>query len=160
MDSGGGAINDLVLNAITPEIDIAAPTAPATTTEALVISGEAMDIANLHTFNGSAATGDLDRDFQRSTAPSPPLAAAGTTLSSSRPATGLVNLLGSGSTVDGGAGTNTLVIWADTGTILAAGDAAGITNIATVVHNTDAGGAFGALSRRPDGAEPGHGVRS
>ena len=44
---------------------------------------------------------------------------------------------GSGSTVTGGGGAdNTLVIQADHGTILAAGDNAGITNIATIVNDT------------------------
>jgi hypothetical protein len=54
---------------------------------------------------------------------------------------------GSGSTVTGGGGAdNTLVIQADLGTILAAGDNAGITNIATIVHDTvvDATGALTA----------------
>ena len=158
VDSGGGAGNALVLNASTPEIDIAAPTAPATTTEALVISGEAMDIANLHTFNGSAATGDLAVIFNSFGTVAATGGSGDDTFVFSSDG-GLSTFTGSGSTVDGMGGTNTLIIWADTGTILAAGDAAGITNIATIVNNTDAGGATGALSRRPDGDGSCHDVR-
>ena len=149
VDSGGAAGNDLVLNAITPEIDIAGPTAPATTTEALVISGEAMDIANLHTFNGSAATGDLTVVFNDHGTVAATGGAGDDRFVFTTP-DGLSTF--SGSTVDGGAGTNTLVIWADTGTILAATDGPNITNIATVVHNTE--GAFGVLTADLTGLNP------
>ena len=62
---------------------------------------------------------------------------------------------GSGSTVTGGGGAdNTLVIQADHGTILAAGDNAGITNIATIVHDTVAWCDNGALTADLTGLNP------
>ena len=149
--------NDLIL-----DIHNATNTATITATgaEFLTISGTALNIANLHTFDGTAAAGGFECVSSTGPAPSPPLATLPrprTTLSSSRPA--LVTrgtFSGSGSTVTGGGGAdNTLVIQADHGTILAAGDNPGITDIATIVHDTvAAGGANGALTADLTGLNP------
>ena len=53
-----------------------------------------------------------------------------------------------------GGTNNTLVIQADHGAILVATDGPNITNIATIVNDTDAGGATGALSADLTGLNP------
>ena len=124
----------------------------ATGAQNLTIDGTALNIANLHTFTGTAATGSLDVFFN----------GAGHVAATGGSADDTFNFASvagagtfSGSSVDGMGGTNnTLVIQADHGAILVATDGPNITNIATVVNDTDAGGATGALSADLTGLNP------
>ena len=156
VDSGGSGPNDLIL-----DIHNATNTATITATgaEFLTISGSALNIANLHTFDGTAAAGGFEVFFNGFG----PVAATGDAASTANDtfvfttgAGDAGNFSGSGSTVTGGGGAdNTLVIQADNGTILAAGDNPGITDIATIVHETvAAGGANGALTADLTGLNP------
>jgi hypothetical protein len=88
VDSGGNAANILSLTGFSPITGTFMgnlATITATGAQNLTISGGAMDIAFLHKFDASATTGAWRRGLTAS-APSRPLAAAGTTLSPSRPA--------------------------------------------------------------------------
>ena len=60
VNSGGGGHNALVLNTNATSTS----TIVVTGAQNLLILGDALNIADLHTFNGSAATGDLGREFQ------------------------------------------------------------------------------------------------
>jgi hypothetical protein len=138
VDSGGSG-NTLVLDATTPEIDVAGPTAPATTTAPLTISGDALDIGTLHKFDGSLATGALDVFFE-GTGHVAAIGGSGDDTFTFTTIPGGGATFSDASTVDGGAGTNLLVIEADHGSILDAGEGAGIKNIQTIVHETVPGG--------------------
>ena len=154
VDSGGTTGNTLVLN--TNADTTANITVLGTGVEPLTISGTALNIGNLHTFNGTAATGALDVFFNGFGAVAATGGAGDDTFTFTVAAGDAGSFSGSGSTVDGGAGTNTLVIQADTGTILdGAGDNAGIKNIATVVHDTvNADGATGNFTADLTGLAP------
>ena len=152
IDSIGGSANDLILN--TNADTTATITVTATSTEALTISGSALNIANLHTFDGSAATVDENVFFNGFGAVAATGGSGDNTFTFTTGAGDFGTFSGSGSTVNGGVGgTNTLVIQADTGPIIAAGDNAGITNIATVVHDT-VGGGFGVITADLLGLNP------
>jgi hypothetical protein len=140
VDSGGSGANVLVLD--TNATDTA--TITATGAEALTLSGTALNIANLHTFTGTAATGDLSVSFN-GTGHVAATGGGGNDTFTFLTTPGGAATFTSASSVDGGAGTNELVIQADTGAILAAGDGPNITNIQTI-ENTTNGVATGDLT--------------
>ena len=145
---GGTTTNDLVLD-IGAATNTATVTIDPTSTEALTISGTALNIDNLHTFTGNSAT----------TPPGPDTGGLTVTFTNPDGAGNVAVTGGSGvntftfdeitvgatagqasftaaSTVNGGSGaTNTLDIQAATGAILLAGVGAGITGIDTIEHN-------------------------
>ena len=147
VNSGGATANTLILDTPTSAgpatTNTATITVAAASTEALTISGTALNIDNLHAFTGTAA-----------------VAAVGLNVTFTNPdGLGVVNATGGAgvdtfifdptgtgtagftalSQVNGGTGTtNTLGIGAEHGAILLPGIAAQITNIQTIEHVTTA----------------------
>jgi hypothetical protein len=142
---GGTTANDLIFNLNEAVGTTNTTTLTVTGAEALVISGSALNIDNLHTFNGNGTTttpdtGGVDATFTNADGVGHVDATGGSgvnTFTFDETAAGLASFT-SASTVDGGTGTtNTLGIEANTGVILLAGVGAGITGIATIEHTTD-----------------------
>jgi hypothetical protein len=146
---GGATTNDLTLNLNGGAGTTNTATLTVTGAEALVISGSALNIDNLHTFNANGNTtptppvppdtGGVDATFTNADGLGLVAATGGSgvnTFTFDDTAAGLASFT-SASTVNGGSGaTNTLGIQADTGAILLAGVGAGITGIATIEHTT------------------------
>jgi hypothetical protein len=127
-------------------------TITATGAEFLTLTGNALDIHNLHTFTGAGATpdtGGLNVTFTNDDALGNVTATGGSgvnTFTFDDTLAGLASFT-TLSTVNGGTGTtNTLGIEADTGAILLTGVGPNITHIATIEHTTDAAGQTGALT--------------
>jgi hypothetical protein len=141
INSGGAIANDLILG--TNATNTATITVAAASTEALTISGtavaSALNIDNLHTFNGSGAVAavGLNVTFTNPDGLGHVAATGGAgvdTFNFAATAAGTAGFT-TLSTVNGGTGTtNTLGIGADTGAIFLSGVAAQITNIQTIDH--------------------------
>jgi hypothetical protein len=137
-----GAPNNLMLN--TDATSTA--TIVETGDQNLTIAGSALNIANLKTYNGSAGTGTQNVFFNGNGG----VAATGGTANDTFTFTVLpgqpTSFVGPASSVDGGGGVNKLVLEADTGAIIVAGDAGSIKNIQEVDHITvpAGGGGVGA----------------
>ena len=114
----------------------------------LDISGDALNIANLHKFDGTAAAGGFEVWFTGHGVVKATGDAGWTANDTFNFLTpdGLATF--HGASVDGGGGAdNILNIQADTGAILVAGDAGNITHIHTVENTTTAGGLRPGLSQ-------------
>ena len=141
----GGSPNNLTLDTNVTNT----ATVVATGAAALQLQGTALNIANLHTFTGTAAAGGVDVFFNGTGHVAATGGAGDDTFNFLTTAAGVATFL-STSSVDGGAGTNTLVIQANHGAILDIGTApfvpgSNITNIQTVENTTD-GAATGLLT--------------
>ena len=143
---GGTTANDLTLNLNEGVGSTNTATITVAGAEALVISGSALNIDNLHTFTGNSATtppgpdtGGVDATFTNADGLGHVAATGGSgvnTFTFDETGAGLASFT-SASTVDGGTGTtNTLGIQADTGAILLAGVGPNITDIQTVERTT------------------------
>jgi hypothetical protein len=144
---GGTTANDLTLNLNEGAGTTNTTALTVTGAEALVISGSALDIDNLHNFTGTAATGDLTVTFTNADGAGHVAAVGGSgddTFTFDATAAGAASFL-STSSVNGGTGTtNTLDIQADTGAILLAGVGPNITGIHTIENTGTATGALTA----------------
>ena len=115
-------------------------TITATGSQNLTVGGTALNIANLHTFDGSAATGKLDVTFN----------GTGNVAATGGSADDIFRFKSPGftsaSSVNGGGGNNILATEINTGAILATGVGPNITNVEVIQHITDpaATGAFTA----------------
>ena len=115
-------------------------TITATGSQNLTVGGTAFNIANLHTFDGSAATGKLDVTFN----------GTGNVAATGGSADDIFRFKSPGftsaSSVNGGGGNNILATEINAGAILATGVGPNITNVQTIQHITDpaATGAFTA----------------
>jgi len=132
--SGGSAANTLELdtNATTTS------TIAVTGAENLDIFGTALNIANLHTFNGSAATGNLEAwFFGRGTGGVSATGGSGNNDFIFGTVNGTANFTAADSVNGGVGGTNTLTIETETGAILLAGVGSNITHIQTIEQISD-----------------------
>ena len=145
VDSGGGA-NRILLD--TNATSLAKIT--ATGSQNLTVAGTALNIANLHNFDGSAATGKLDVTFN----------GTGNVAAKGGSADDIFTFLTPGftkdSSVDGGGGKDTLVTQINAGAILATGVGPNITNTEVIRHIT--GGVNAAFDNVPAGVLPANGT--
>ena len=109
----------------------------ATGSQGLTIAGTALNIANLHSFDGSAATGSLDVTFNGTGNVAAKGGSADDTFRFLTPG------FTSASSVDGGGGKDTLVTQINAGAILAAGVGPNITNVEVIRHITGGADANG-----------------
>jgi hypothetical protein len=147
---GGTTANDVTLNLNEAVGTTNTTSLTVTGAEALVISGSALDIDNLHTFNANSSTapdtpdtGGVDAIFTNADGVGHVDATGGSGVNTFE--FGAVTVAGptlgqagftAASTVDGGTGTtNTLIIDATNGAILATGVGPNITDIATIEHS-------------------------
>ena len=136
--SGGGSPNILELdtNATTTS------TVVATGAQNLEIFGSALNIANLSTFDGSAATGNIEAFFfGRGTGALSATGGSGNDDFVFGTVNGTANFTAADS-VNGGTGTNTLSIEVESGAILLAGVGPNITNTQTIEQISNDEGSF------------------
>ena len=151
VDSAGSVANFLTLNANEGAGSTNTATLTVTGAEALVISGSALNIDNLHTFTGNGTTpdtGGVDAIFANADGLGHVDATGGSGVNTFEfgdvAATGLASFTTT-STVDGGTGvSNTLIIDATNGAILNTGVGPNITGIATIEHSGAEAGALTA----------------